>query len=62
LGRAAGRDDWQDLENCVRYFMPDLKNKDGSSDFIIGWDSKDREQAKPFVRVIKDFIPPTASR
>jgi len=54
--------DRQDLENCVRCFMPDLKNKDGSIDFIIGWDSKDREQAKPFVRVIKDFIPPTAGR
>ena len=58
----ASADDWQDLENCVRCFMPDLKNKDGSVDFIIGWDSKDREQAKPFVRVIKDFIPPTAGR
>jgi hypothetical protein len=54
--------DWQDLENCVRCFMPDLKSKDGSIDFVIGWDSKDREQAKPFVRVIKDFIPPTADR
>lgn len=50
--------DRQDLENCVRCFMPELKNKDGSIDFIIGWDSKDRDQAKPFVRVIKDFIPP----
>ncbi len=60
--RCAGNDDWQDLENCVRCFMPDIKNKDGSVDFIIGWDSKDREQAKPFVRVIKDFIPPTAGR
>ncbi len=54
--------DWQDLENCVRCFMPDLKNKDGSVDFIIGWDSKDRDQAKPFVRVIKDFIPATTAR
>ncbi len=39
-----------------------VKSKDGSIDFVIGWDSKDREQAKPFVRVIKDFIPPTADR
>lgn len=53
----ASSTDRQDLENCVRCFMPDLKNKDGSIDFIIGWDSKDRDQAKPFVRVIKDFIP-----
>jgi hypothetical protein len=53
----ASSNDWQDLENCVRCFMPDLKNKDGSIDLVIGWDSKDREQAKPFVRVIKDFIP-----
>ena len=58
----ANSNDWQDIENCVRCFMPDLKRKDGSIDFIIGWDSKDREQAKPFVRVIKDFIPPTTSR
>jgi len=58
----ASSDDRQDLENCVRCFMPDLKNKDGSIDFIIGWDSKDREQAKPFVRVIKDFIPATTAR
>jgi hypothetical protein len=54
--------DRQDLENCVRCFMPDLKNKDGSVDFVIGWDSKGREQAKPFVRVIKDFIPATTAR
>lgn len=58
----ANGEDRQDLENCVRCFMPDLKNKDGSIDFIIGWDSKDRDQAKPFVRVIKDFIPPTSGR
>ncbi len=54
----ANPDDWQDLPNSVRCFMPDLKNQDGSADFIIGWDSKDRTEAKPFVRVISDFIPP----
>jgi len=58
----ASSDDRQDLENCVRCFMPDLKNNDGSIDFIIGWDSKDRGQAKPFVRVIKDFILATTGR
>lgn len=58
----ASSHDWQDLDNCVRCFMPDLTNKDGSIDLIVGWDSKDRDQAKPFVRVIKDFIPPTAGR
>lgn len=51
--------DCQDLRNCVRCFMPDLKRKDGSIDLVIGWDSKDAAQAKPFVRVITDFIPPT---
>ena len=54
----AGSDDFQDFRNCVRCFMPDLQRKDGSVDFVIGWDSKDRAQAKPFVRVIADFIPP----
>jgi hypothetical protein len=54
--------DWQDLRNCVRCFMPDLKRRDGSIDFVIGWDSKDRAQAKPFVRVITDFIPPTSRK
>jgi hypothetical protein len=56
--KCADSTDWQDLTNCVRCFMPDLKRKDGSVDLVIGWDSKDREQAKPFVRVIADFIPP----
>nr|MBP6783098.1 hypothetical protein [Verrucomicrobiales bacterium] len=51
--------DWQDLPNVVRCFMPDLKNRDGSVDFILGWDSKDRTEAKPFVRVISDFVPPS---
>ncbi|MCP5553338.1 MAG: hypothetical protein H7A54_06815 [Akkermansiaceae bacterium] len=51
-------EDWQDLPNSVRCFMPDLKNRDGSVDFIVGWDSKDRTEAKPFVRVIPDFVPP----
>jgi hypothetical protein len=60
--QCASSADWQDLENCVRCFLPDLKNKDGSIDLIIGWDSKDRDQAQPFVRVIKDFIPPTEGR
>jgi len=54
----ADSNDCEDLRNCVRCFMPDLKRKDGSIDFVIGWDSKDRAQAKPFVRVIADFIPP----
>jgi len=58
----ADGDDWQDLRNCVRCFLPDLKNKDGSIDFVIGWDSKDRAQAKPFVRVITDFIPPAGRK
>jgi hypothetical protein len=51
-------DDWQDLPNSVRCFMPDLKNRDGSVDFVVGWDSKDRTEARPFVRVIPDFVPP----
>ncbi len=55
----AGPGDWQDLPNVVRCFMPDLKNRDGSVDFILGWDSKDRTEAKPFVRVISDFVPPS---
>lgn len=54
----ADNNDWQDLQNCVRCFMPDLKHNDGSIDFVLGWDSKDRAQARPFVRVIADFIPP----
>jgi hypothetical protein len=58
----ADSDDFQDLRNCVRCFMPDLKRNDGSIDFVIGWDSKDRAQAKPFVRVITDFIPPSQNR
>lgn len=49
--------DLEDLDNCVRCFMPDLKNADGSVDLIIGWDSKDRAQARPAVRVLTDFIP-----
>lgn len=49
--------DCEDLDNCVRCFMPDLKKSDGSIDLIIGWDSKDRAQAKPSVRVLTDFIP-----
>lgn len=57
----ANSGDWQDLRNCVRCFMPDLEHKDGSIDFIIGWDSKDRAQAKPFVRIIADFIPPASN-
>jgi len=58
----ADPDDWKDIPNSVRCFMPDLKNQDGSADFIIGWDSKDRTEAKPFVRVISDFIPPAIHR
>lgn len=53
-----GPDDWLDLPNTVRCFLPDGKNRDGSVDFIVGWDSKDRTEAKPFVRVIPDFVPP----
>ena len=62
--RIRGRDraDCEDLDNCVRCFMPDLKHADGSFDLIIGWDSKDRAQARPSVRVIKDFIPPFQPR
>lgn len=54
--------DWEDLPNSIRCFMPDLKNQDGSVDFIMGWDSKDRTEAKPFVRVISDFVPPSTGR
>ncbi|WP_395716205.1 hypothetical protein [Prosthecobacter sp.] len=50
--------DCEDLDNCVRCFMPDLRRRDGSIDLIIGWDSKTRSQAQPSVRVITDFIPP----
>lgn len=57
--QGSSRTDCEDLHNCVRCFMPDLKNADGSIDLIIGWDSKDRAQAKPLVRVITDFIPPS---
>lgn len=53
--------DCEDLDNCVRCFMPDLKHADGSFDLIIGWDSKDRAQAKPSVRVIADFVAPVRS-
>jgi len=56
--QCASRKDWQELQNCVRCFMPDLKNKDGSIDFIWGWDSKSVITTAA-IRVITDFIPPT---
>ncbi|MFO1045577.1 MAG: WD40 repeat domain-containing protein [Planctomycetaceae bacterium] len=48
--------DCEDLDNCVRCFMPDLKRNDGTVDLVIGWDSKDRALARPSVRVITDFV------
>ncbi|MFM7058013.1 MAG: hypothetical protein ACKO2P_13925, partial [Planctomycetota bacterium] len=57
LGRNSA--DCKDLENCVRCFLPDLQKADGSADLVIGWDSKDQKQAKPSVRVVTDFIPPS---
>jgi len=50
-----GKDGWRDLDRVVRCFMPDLKKRDGSYDFILGYS---QSTVAPFVRVISDFISP----
>ena len=51
--------DAKDFDRIVRCFMPDLKNQDGSFDFVMGYEQK---TVKPCIRVIKDFIPPIGNR
>ena len=55
----ANNADCLDFEGIVRCFLPDLKNKDGSYDFVLGYS---QSTVQPFVRVIADFIPPARSR
>ena len=50
-----GKDGCKDLDRIVRCFMPDLKRKDGSYDFVLGYS---QSTVAPFVRVIADFISP----
>ena len=49
------KDAYKEFDRIVRCFMPDLKNSDGSFDFILGYA---QSNVAPFVRVINDFIPP----
>jgi hypothetical protein len=55
----ASNADCNDFAGIVRCFLPDLGNKDGSYDFVLGYG---QSTVQPFVRVITDFIPPAGNR
>ena len=49
-----------EFDRIVKCFLPDLRTKDGSYDFVLGYSQSTVQQ--PFVRVITDFIVPMRDR